>query len=438
MTAANSSPDLTLTPDTKSQRLLSLDVCRGFMMFFVSLLHPLVNRVFNQERSHIQELWDQTPLFLVIFVFPFIMIMIWGSLFTFLSGISISYSLTKSAQVNMDEIQTKFKKIIIRSVSILIVQYIFLFFFSYQLSGNTLEITNSLVTGGLESGTYDLPSMYHFVVAPTLEAIVFANLWIVLVYSILWRKKVYDKKKAYKWFLGLGLAVFVITFIIFEIIGDQQAIINNMVDDGDYLKQMVFIRLIGGRFSFFPMVGYGFIGAVIGIGIASHESYKSMAKFGFGLGFAFLSVFLITIFLGFDYVADLAGEHQPFNVYCFNLGGQMIIYTMVLKMDYTSPNRSRQHAKRTAVFRRYGKMTLTVYFLDGILSVFVYKIFYWLYGGMFYDSGWKIASYLGAMFVVWYIITRLWEKIKYRYSVKYWIHNLETAIVEGSKPRVKA
>jgi len=175
------------------------------------------------------------------------------------------------------------------------------------------------------------------------------------------------------------------------------------------------------------------VGAVIGMAIANRESYKSIAKFSFGFGFIFLSVFLITIILGFDYVADLAGEHQPFNVYCFNLGGQMLVYTLVLKIDYSSPNRFKTHAKRTAVFRRYGKMTLTVYFLDGILSVFVYKIFFELYGGMFYDSGWKIASYLGTMFVIWYVITRLWEKIKFRYSIKFWINNLETAIIEGPK-----
>jgi len=428
-----------LTKKTKIQtrRLLSLDTLRGFGIFYMSLLHPLVFRVFEQNRGQIQSIWDNTPLIVMILVFPFIMVMIWGALFTFLSGVSISYSLNIQAQENMEQTQSKFKSIIIRSFLLLLTQYLFMFLFSNPVSGITPEVTNSLISGGLESGVFDIPSIYHFIIAPTIEAIVIANLCIVLIYSLIWKTKNYNKKKVYGWFLGLGIGIFVVSYIIFALIGDQQTFTDNLGANGNHFSQMLFVRLIGGRFSFFPTVAYGFFGAVIGAAIANRESYKKIAKFGIGTSLIFLMIFLVTILNGFDYIEDLSGEHQPWNIYCFNLGGQMLVYTILLKIDYTTPNKTKVHARRSKILRRYGKLTLTIYFFECIISILLYKVFYWLYGGAFYNSPWKIVSYISAIFLIWYTITKFWEKAKFKYSIEYWIHEIEK-LISAHHPKSKS
>ena len=43
--------DLSKKKEIKSRRLLSLDTLRGFGIFYMSLLHPLVFRVFEQKRE---------------------------------------------------------------------------------------------------------------------------------------------------------------------------------------------------------------------------------------------------------------------------------------------------------------------------------------------------------------------------------------------------
>jgi len=429
--------DLSKKKKIKSRRLLSLDTLRGFGILYMSLAHPLIFRVFEQKREQIQSIWDNTPLIVLIFAFPLIIVMIWGALFTFLSGVSISYSLNIQAQNNIDQIHLRFKSIIIRSIVLWVIQYLFMFLFSNPVSGITPEVTDSLFTGGLESGVYDIPSIYHFIIAPTIEAIVIANLCIVLIYSLIWRSKKYNKKKVYGWFLGLGIGIFVVSYIIFALVGDKQTFIDNLGANGNLFGQMLFVRLIGGRFSFFPIVAYGFFGAVIGAAIANGESYKKIAKFGIGASLVFLMIFLVTILNGFDYIEDLSGEHQPWNIYCFNLGGQMLVYTILLKIDYVSPEKTKGHAKRSKILRSYGKMTLTIYFFECLISILIYKVFYWLYGGIFYDSTWKIVSYIFTIFLTWYIITKFWGKKKFKYSIEYWIHEIERYISSHCQKPVK-
>ena len=203
--------DLKQKTEKRPRRLLSLDTLRGFGILYMLLAHPLLFRVFEQERGQIQTIWNNTPLIVIILMFPLIMVMIWGAIFTFLSGVSISYSLNIQAQENIEQIQLRFKSIIIRSILLLLIQYVFMFLFSNPVSGITSEVTTSLISGGLESGVYDIPSIYHFIIAPTIEAIAIANLCIVLIFSLIWRTKKYKKKNVYGWFLGIGIGIFVVS-----------------------------------------------------------------------------------------------------------------------------------------------------------------------------------------------------------------------------------
>ncbi|MHA1560667.1 MAG: hypothetical protein ACTSPA_00955 [Promethearchaeota archaeon] len=410
--------DLSKKAKIKPRRLLSLDTLRGFAILYMSLAHPLLFRVFEQNREQIQSIWDNTPLIVLILAFPLIMVMIWGALFTFLSGVSISYSLNIQAQDNIEQIHLRFKSIIIRSLLLWIIQYVFMFLLSNPVSGITPEVTDSLITGGLESGVFDIPSIYHFIIAPTIA-------------------KKHNKKNVYGWFLGLGIGIFVVSYILFALVGDQHTFIENLGANGNHFSQMLFVRLIGGRFSFFPIVAYGFFGAVIGAAIANGESYKKIATFGIGASLVLLMIFIVSILLGFDFIEDLSGEHQPWNIYCFNLGGQMLVYTILLKIDYVSPEKTKGHAKRSKIIRSYGKMTLTIYFFECLISILIYKVFYWLYGGIFYDSPLKIVSYIFTIFLIWYTITKFWGKKKFKYSIEYWIHEIEKRISSNCPKPIK-
>lgn len=62
--------ELSKKTEIQSRRLLSLDTLRGFLIFYMTLVHPLVFRVFEQERARIQILWDKTPLIGMILIFP--------------------------------------------------------------------------------------------------------------------------------------------------------------------------------------------------------------------------------------------------------------------------------------------------------------------------------------------------------------------------------
>lgn len=407
------------------KRLMSIDTFRGFAIFYVVLLHALVMRVFEQDRSHIVRLWDATPTFLVILGIPFIIIMIWGALFTFLSGISVAYSLTVQREQDETQMALKYKRQIIRGLMILCAQYLFFFLFSNQLSGTTSEITHSLITGSLETDIWSLPSIFHFFTVGTLESIVISNWVICTIFYVLWKRKNKSIRQTYGWLIGIGIGIFAVAAILFQIVGDQQVVIETLGNQGRYAEQLLFIKFIGGRHSFFPQVAYGVFGAVIGVALANKESYKSIAKFGYGVGFVFLSVFLYSMIAGFDYVADLAGEHIPMNVYCFNLGGQMIVTTTLIKMDYSSPKMTKIHARNSKMLRRYGKVSLSLYFFEAINSILWYKLFYWVNGGPFYTTGWMIAVFEFIIFIEWFFILKWWERKNFAFSIEDIIRRVE-------------
>jgi len=71
------------------RRIVALDIFRGFMIFYIIILHPILQRVFGQEASEFESTINTVPIWLVIIGIPLIILAIWGTVYTFLTGTAV-------------------------------------------------------------------------------------------------------------------------------------------------------------------------------------------------------------------------------------------------------------------------------------------------------------------------------------------------------------
>jgi H+/Cl- antiporter ClcA len=58
------------------------------MIFWVIILHALAHRVYGGDQSEISTMLTQAPKWLIALLVPFALLSLWGTAFSFLSGIS--------------------------------------------------------------------------------------------------------------------------------------------------------------------------------------------------------------------------------------------------------------------------------------------------------------------------------------------------------------
>ena len=81
-----------------AKRITGIDLFRGFMIFYVILLHPLLQRVFSQNHGAFEDLMGTLPLIIIILGIPTFILALWGSVFTFLSGTAAAFQITQKME----------------------------------------------------------------------------------------------------------------------------------------------------------------------------------------------------------------------------------------------------------------------------------------------------------------------------------------------------
>jgi len=143
-----------------SKRLHSIDIIRGFMIFYVVFLHAIIQRVFASQGSEFEKVVNDIPLIFAILAFPIILLSIWGPIFTFISGVSAGYNIGSSVFEKPESLNESLKKRIANSLMLLVISKISMFFFSGRTSDHS-HVTHSLFSGSLETGTLSTPEFLH-------------------------------------------------------------------------------------------------------------------------------------------------------------------------------------------------------------------------------------------------------------------------------------
>ena len=91
------------------KRLSSIDAMRGFFIGHVIFLHPIVLRIFSQNNSEFGNQIGNMSIGLILIMIPIMIISVWGSVFTLISGTTTSFQISKKIQNKKSD----FKKLLI-------------------------------------------------------------------------------------------------------------------------------------------------------------------------------------------------------------------------------------------------------------------------------------------------------------------------------------
>ncbi|MCF2140266.1 MAG: hypothetical protein K9W44_09460 [Candidatus Lokiarchaeota archaeon] len=414
------------------KRLHSLDILRGFMMAYIIILHALIQRVFVSDPAAFATTIDKLPVLLVLAISPFILISLWGSVFSFITGIATAYQMGGIMRDSPNDLvkQNRFlKNRFATSIMIYIVYVLNNIFFSTRSIEHGFP-TQSLFTGSLENLSIKAPTFFSLTATSTLETIALTGIIITLVLRSSLKKHHRNPAQVIKRLSTIALFIFAISVILRNIIGDPLPIQHQLIENDQYFLYFIFMRIYPSRFALFPVLGFGFMGASLGLLLSQKVSYKEYAKYAFGYAGLFLGIFGLYLLNGFKIIPHFAEEMTPMPLQFMNMGLQIItISVLVWIFDYSKGRKQQKRLKRVKFLKIFSNSSLSIFVFEPLVASGLYLGYLSVFGD-FSNNFAIVVSFMINLGFIWYFLLRLWRYVNNKGSCE-WI------VVNGKKWLVK-
>ena len=397
-------------------KLLAVDYFRGLMIFWVIILHALVHRVYASDTTEVQNLADNAPVWVLGILVLFALISLWGTAFSFLSGLSAAYSSTKKMQ-NPDYSLTK----VIRDRI-----YTGLGLYGAYIFERTIISVLKRVAGLQMSA---VPELLDLMYSSTLEAMAMWNFALAGIFYLTWRKRGYNRKRTQIILISLGFGILFGSLILDYFLTDVPVIIADLKANGQFGFYYLFLRFYAEQFSIFPVMAYAMFGAGFGLLLADDKPFSSIRKYGSRLGIILISIGLFIIISGYDILKGFYNTITPIPIEFLNLGLQLILMTYLLRIfDFRSRGMSTSMKKSLEFFQAFGSMSLTIYLFEGVINRILYNIFVLMRGYEFRGDFSLIIIFVQVNVIFWIFIIKVAKKHQYKYSVEWIIFKLKREI----------
>jgi hypothetical protein len=426
---------------TEPKRLVAFDFLRGFFIFYVILLHPLLQRVFTQDAADFTNTVTAIPLWIAIIGIPFILIATWGSAFTLLTGAATAYQITVQMQRTPTDhiLHHQHRSRMITSGLILLFHCFYVILFSNKSPDFPAR---SLITGYFESGSFTDFSGLMMLTGGTLVSIATAGAGISWIFRKIWAGGNYNPIRAIKIFTGITIVTFLITFINESIYVFPTAHAVALISQpaiGSKILGYLYMQCFTMRFSFFPLFGFAAGGAVIGILAGMRVRCRTLLKVGVIPAIIGLIIGAVYLISGFDILTHFASEHTPFMLQCVNFGLQMLTVTVALVFFDYETNRfstSGLVMELRAMFDRYSSSSLTIFIMEPFVSILWYNGLTGGVAGALSSNLVGLLLYETIVIGTWFGLLYLWKQVDFRYGAEWWINKGKTALMRRFAPKV--
>jgi hypothetical protein len=186
------------------------------------------------------------------------------------------------------------------------------------------------------------------------------------------------------------------------------------------------------EFGLLPYLGYGFIGVIFGIGIASGESLsrlKSRSYF-FSLILIIMGAALILIFeRGDPFGKDCIGS----GICMIELGIFILLQLWLYKfIDQQDAAATARRKRQSVAVRRFGMLALTVYILEPLVAEVFRKIASLIFGTGWNDQLQYVLLFGGILLIFWWRVLKLWERAGFAGSFE-WLTGLVLLKLSGKR-----
>ncbi|MHA1618537.1 MAG: hypothetical protein ACTSVZ_04585, partial [Promethearchaeota archaeon] len=252
------------------KRLYSIDFVRGFLMLYIIVLHSLIQRVFSSSPGEFETTVTTIPLVFAIGISPLIIISIWGTIFSFMTGMAVAFRMGKAAGTDPSShsSRARMEKVVTNrtysGIMIFLVYIITNVLFATQSIEHGFK-THSLLTGFMETLSWNIPDFYSLTATSTLETIALTGIIIAGLLRSGWIKHKLNTFQIVKRLVVMALLVLFISVVLRELIGDPLPVQAQILENENFFWYSIFIRLYSARFAIFPALAFGLMGASMGV-----------------------------------------------------------------------------------------------------------------------------------------------------------------------------
>ncbi len=403
------------------RRLLYLDVLRGFFILYLVWLHAFTAIVFGNDPQTVNTV---SPWIFIILA-PLAILATWAPIFALISGTAnayMMYSAVRSA-VETEKRQQVLRQLFYRGLVVSGLLYFFSLLnmaFMHQSMEFNGAFRHTLLTSTLLAGKIHPFSAQLLFYNDALALIATTGLVSTVVLYALWSKGGFVWKRRNYWVLtGLALGIFALSPVLH---GWWDQSFYSALDQGHYLKAGILKLFIGPNQSPFPNVSFGLFGVLFGIALAQKAPVARIRRFGYGFAALFLLTGIVLITQQGVKVIELTSHTFPIKLHCINMALMLTVCTILItRFEYASPEKRRRFALWTVPLRRVGMAALTVFLLEGTVSVLISKIYlvFWNTPDSFPRNPVAIGGFILCLFLFWHLALRLWERYDFKYSFEW-------------------
>ena len=434
-----------------AQRILFIDVAKGCAIIGVILVHALIHGVWYFPENALKVL----PLWVLALLSPLVILATWAGFFELMSGLSNGYNIYDRIYSRNQTFKRAAQGPLVNSTGLLIMHFIYVIFFSHRRNSPYPTVSdgqiNTMISGSMELGKFHMTSFQFFFFADVLGSIALAGYFSILLLWILYKFDVLENvEKSSIILLLTTIGFFLISYIVYPFGYNLIVVLLKNGSPGALLLALPLSMLTGAFQPFFPIAGFGLIGAILGMYLSIEQDSNTISAYGQSIPhagtkafidrYAPISLVLFVILLG-DFIFIQGNRALDILVYfqlppallALNLG--LMLYTIkmgIILFEDPDDETRRRRARKTTIIRRFGMATLSVYtfesVINGLFSYQFHRIFdnpstpvdesFTAMGGIF--------LYLTVIFTFWFTFIYLWEKIDFKFGIEYWIIKLGT------------
>ncbi|MHA2295551.1 MAG: heparan-alpha-glucosaminide N-acetyltransferase domain-containing protein [Candidatus Hodarchaeales archaeon] len=393
------------------KRYTTFDFIRGIGIIAVIIVHRIVWDYYYTNSGLIPTSEIKLDLLGILFLF-----LSMAGIFYVMSGAVNTYVNFNRLKENQISIHQLIISGWITGLSLIVISYIFRFLLFRSIKDWTALITYFVLYGEIRTIKYTI-------------ALASGTLWIIGALIIL----VSTLMGIYIHFLGfnkiyrLYIIYMVISLLILALTVPLTVLIGPSLEESIYSENWIyfffFSPLVYGYFPIFPYVGFGCLGAILGLALAKNEKKIHIASYMVLSSLLYLVIGLLLFGNSGSLVISYTSLEAIKNLFARQML-QLSFYFLIIALllfvfDFSSEKYQLKWKKNTYWINEFGKNALTIYVFEGFVSAVMIRIFYPFWNT--YSSTLLEATLFGLLnLVIWIIIFMIWRKTGYIGSLE-WI-----------------
>lgn len=425
-------------------RIYTFDVVKGIAILLVIPLHALIYQIGNNDPALFEPLIAAMPQKVIYLLFPAMVLSMWGPIFVLVTGANIAYGFLRVYNRDPEQSSAYILRRILAAFLLLFVSRTAVFIFE-----------GGMFTNGFFN-IFNYKIRYY---ADTLDAIALTGIIVPVFILLLLEKSQAEKQKSAQnnsvnrknvRRIYLGMTIITLIWFIFTPVVHAltEPVLNFSSRYNLKLPLILWSKLTAGRFRLFPILGFGYAGAVIGAAIHAGGRYKNIRKYA-GIFFLItLAMFLLWLWLTDNPIVNVASDDIPVMMQVLNLGAMTFATVLMLgRFDYCMPEKRQRRIERSLWVRKFSIVSLTIY----VMEFFLARGVYWLFE-QFWDNAvslvnqvpvlvWNVTQIFVFIIVIcllWIIIVPFWQKVDFMFSLEWFMIKADALFRHNKKARINS